>query len=585
MSEPNLLPSPPPARRRWLVLAALGLLAATLCFYGLGRNGVHELDEAWQAQAALEMYRSSAWWHPTAFGGPFFSKQALPLWLTVVAYRVFGVTDFATRVWAASFAVAAVLATYLLGESLGGVAVGALAGFVLTTTYPFLYTHGARTGEFDSLMVLCFVVATLLFVRAVRTQRGWAWCAATAAMASNAKNLAGIIPAVVFSISLLAVPRAKRPAKKQLLACVVVFAALNLGWVLPMAALHGRRFWTQYIGVEVLHRPFKAGSHSVQSAASLYFTTLLAGFSPWTILAIGGLLEDARKAMRRRDLGSVVVLVWVGVLALALCLGLRRANQWYLIPLFPFLAVSASRLLLDRDERPRWAATWRLTTAVIALAAALIWQQRPLLHPFALWSITRPQLALTTFGRLATLLVACSAAVLTAWWFRRASSSQQTDGQGARFLRTRLFTVAPVLIALGCASLLSAARPLALADYANAYVRAREVLKEAKGSRQGTLVVNTPQPRFDMMTRYYFGNIDGLNATFVRQGPRAALARARQLRPPVWCILTARRGRLPDPENLPGKVLLATDEPLPGGGTRFELAVVELDTAVRGDER
>ena len=75
---------------RWTrLLPACGLLlvAGTLLFYELGSNGVHELDEAWHAQAALEMYRSGEAWSPTAFGRPYFNKPALPIWLAAASFR------------------------------------------------------------------------------------------------------------------------------------------------------------------------------------------------------------------------------------------------------------------------------------------------------------------------------------------------------------------------------------------------------------------------------------------------------------------------------------------------------------------
>lgn len=65
----------------------LVLLSGFLCLYGLGANGVHEQDEAWHAQAAIEFYRRGDWWRLTQFGTPYFEKPTPFLWLIQVLAR------------------------------------------------------------------------------------------------------------------------------------------------------------------------------------------------------------------------------------------------------------------------------------------------------------------------------------------------------------------------------------------------------------------------------------------------------------------------------------------------------------------
>ena len=294
---------------RIAAIASLGVISAVLCFYGLGSNDFHERDEALHAQAALEFYENGEWWQPTVFNRRYFSKPALPVWLIAGSYHLFGPTIIATRMWAALFAIGAVLATYLLGERLGGVRVGFVAGLALATAYAFIYTHCGRTAEFDSMTIFFFVLATWLFCRAVETNRGWILCAA-AAMASHSKNLAGLTPAIVFVLSLMSSRPRFRPSLKQWVACGLVFTVVNVAWMLPMTVIHGWVFLEKHIGHQVLGRPYMGTANTSTELSLIYGGRLLSGFFPWAFLGVAGLIEDGRRAVRYRDTGSVVV--WCG---------------------------------------------------------------------------------------------------------------------------------------------------------------------------------------------------------------------------------------------------------------------------------
>jgi hypothetical protein len=554
----------------------LAALAAGICFYGLGANDLHELDEAWHAQVALETLQSGGWWNPTLFGKPYFVKPALPLWLMAVGYEVLGPTPFATRMWGAFFAVAAVVATYLLGLRVGGIRVGLFAGVALATCYIFVYTHCGRSGTFDSLMVFTFVTATLLFLRAAETGRGWVLCAAVAALASHAKNFAGMVPAAVFVAALVIGRPRHRPGARRLALCALVFVVLNLIWVGSMTLIHGRDFLQVYVWNQVLQRPYGPRATTVLGASIRYGWIVLAGFFPWALPALAGLVEEARNAVRTRDTASIIILLWLACQTMILILLLRRVNAWYVIPMLPFLAVAGARFVVGCDTRPDWALRWRAVACFITLLVTIAVELQPRPYPFALPS-TAP-LHLVWSGPFRGGLLAASAVaalVFSIWRSRLRTPARQR------------YPVRAVLVVLPVAAGLAVIRPLASVGHRNVYAQAREALIRARGASVTPLIVNLPSRRrlrpSPLLTRYYFSNIRGLATTYTAGQPRQALARARLLPVPAFCVLITRRPLRGLPPGSPGRVIFSGVEPKPTGGANIYVTVVkfESETALR----
>ena len=88
--------------RNYVPFFVLVLLASALFFLGLGTPGLFDADEPAYAGAAREMLERGDWVTPYFNGQPRFDKPILFYWLILLSYRVFGITEFAVRVWSAS---------------------------------------------------------------------------------------------------------------------------------------------------------------------------------------------------------------------------------------------------------------------------------------------------------------------------------------------------------------------------------------------------------------------------------------------------------------------------------------------------
>ena len=84
-----------PVRQRIREALLLVGFCLFLFFYGLGQFGLLGADEPRYAQVAREMLERHDWITPTLAGKPWLEKPPLYYWQAIVAYRIFGVSDWA----------------------------------------------------------------------------------------------------------------------------------------------------------------------------------------------------------------------------------------------------------------------------------------------------------------------------------------------------------------------------------------------------------------------------------------------------------------------------------------------------------
>src|SRR5580693_1889904 len=145
-------------RHDWIVLAA-----ASLVFLATIASPPHLMDDvdAVQAQAARNMLASGDWVTARLDGVAYLEKAPLNYWMMAVAYRIFGVHDWAARLPHALAVVLLCWVTYRLGRWAFDESAGLYAGIALTTWVGlFLFTR----------ILIPDAVLTLAITAAI-----WAW--------------------------------------------------------------------------------------------------------------------------------------------------------------------------------------------------------------------------------------------------------------------------------------------------------------------------------------------------------------------------------------------------------------------------
>jgi 4-amino-4-deoxy-L-arabinose transferase-like glycosyltransferase len=209
----------------WPVAVYL-VLAFAILFFRLGASSLLDWDEGLYAQISKEIVRTHDWLTLHWRGQSWFEKPPLFMWLTAVAYKIGGISEFSARVVSALAAVALFGLLPAFGKILGDRWIGILAGLILLTNNEFLFR--SRFGTTDILLTLFLWLAFYGFLRVEAGKaRGWLVVGAALGFAVLDKSMAAAVGPAVIGASLLL----DGPKKiKQTLLCPQFWVVFSLPW-------------------------------------------------------------------------------------------------------------------------------------------------------------------------------------------------------------------------------------------------------------------------------------------------------------------------------------------------------------------
>jgi len=437
----------------WLLLAGF---CAFFFFYGIGYFGLVGADEPRYAQVAREMLARHDWITPTLSGKPWLEKPPLYYWQAILAYKIFGVSDWAARLPAAVDAVLMVAAVYWFlrrfrpGFELDGALMTASAAGVIGF---------ARAASMDMPLAAAFAIALLAwYVWHESGSRSYlAASYAFLGLAALAKGPVGpFLAAVVVGLYALARRELSIVTRSLWLPGILTFCAVTLPWYFAVQ-IRNPEFFRVFILEHNLAR-FGTNLYHHPQPFWFYLPVALLALLPWTTVAIAAVVDSVRDWLaqggempRSPRAWDAFLLMWL--LTPVVFFSFSRSKlPGYIEPALP-----AGTLLLVEYVRRRVAAGNRPNVVLVVLHSlatvtlivpALMIQYILLLHRLP-WG--RPAMASLTFA----VILAAGIAL-----------SLQT-GAGLRFLR--FVTLVPVVLAvaavlrIGAASLDArlSARPLA----------------------------------------------------------------------------------------------------------------------------
>src|SRR5215467_6311494 len=147
---------------RGTLLALLAALAF-LWFCNLGYRHLVKPDEGRYAEIPREMIASGDWLTPRLNGYKYFEKPPLQYWATAASFRIFGMNEWAARLWPGLTGFLGVLLVFLAGNRLLGPPAGLLGAAV--TASSALYAIVGHLLTLD--MALSFFMTAAVFAFAV----------------------------------------------------------------------------------------------------------------------------------------------------------------------------------------------------------------------------------------------------------------------------------------------------------------------------------------------------------------------------------------------------------------------------------
>ena len=359
--------------RRFLWVIAI---LFTLAWFGvLDYRHLVASDEGRYAEIAREMYATGDWITPRYNDYKYFEKPPLQAWMTAIAYTLFGVGEWQSRLWTGLTGYFAILATGFTAWKLVGGERGVVVGWVsaiLLASSP-MWNVGGHFNTLDmglSSILSCALFSLLLAQRSglsLTARRNWMWlCWAFMALAVLSKGLIGlVIPGMVLVVYTLTTWDWGLWKRLHLFSGLVVFFLIATPWFV-LVSLKNPEFAHFFFIHEHWDRFTKPGHN--RKGHPLYFVPLiLVGFIPWLAQVGQGLTAAWRNRRsddntRRGDAGSGDVSAVNGFRPLWLCavwavmifLFFSKSQSklpGYIMPIFPALALLAGLALTSAFER------------------------------------------------------------------------------------------------------------------------------------------------------------------------------------------------------------------------------------------
>lgn len=362
---------------RRVALALLALSIAVL-FTGLSRYGVVNADEGIYHAIAERMVET---------GNPFrlnfrgerrvydtFMNAPLHYWARAGLIATVGSNRFTMRAVSALFGVLAVLVTYALGCRLVGRHAAAAAALVQLTTFQFVYLHGARTGELDTIVTCLVATCCLTFLRGVENGKSFVPHHLTLAALAMTKLPLVILPVAAELCWLVFHPSARRELRR--------YATTGIA-LLPLALLwHGGQafverdrvgdVWSTMAGQAsgdrtATGRPAEGPRLGPIGNARFYAKAMFYGAFPWAVAYPFAIAAAFTRGTRAAGLRTAVLFA---ATIFAFFVMVTKHYPWYVMPAYPFLSILVGAWLwsLVRRDAPAWSA-W----GVGAVLASCAW--------------------------------------------------------------------------------------------------------------------------------------------------------------------------------------------------------------------
>ena len=310
-----------------------------LYFYGLGQFGLLGADEPRYAQVAREMLERHDWITPTLGGKPWLEKPPLYYWQAMIAYRIFGLRDWAARLPSALDASLIVVGVYLFLRKLrpgfhldGALMTASVAGLVG-------FAHSAST---DMPLAAMFSLAMLAWYAWWETSRKLYLYASYVCMglATLAKGpVAPVLAGVVIALFALAAKDGRILRRTLWVPGIMLFLLVTLPWYLA-AQIRNPEFFRIFI---LEHNFARFGSNLYHHEQPFWFYLPVAALAlvPWIVFVAAAALEVARAWWAERtsilaseDALSFYLLLWLFVPMLVFSLSHSKLPG-YILPAVP----------------------------------------------------------------------------------------------------------------------------------------------------------------------------------------------------------------------------------------------------------
>ena len=336
-------------------LSVLLIAAAVLLFLCLGCREIWTQEHRW-ADIVSGMFYRHDYLHPYLNQTNYYDKPLLSYWLIVlVSFVTKSLTAWTLRLPSAAAGLLSVFATYSIGKSLKDKSLGLLSGWMLVTTFYFVFWAKTSSADMLNLAGTLSAIAWYLCKKEQLNFINYAVFFLILALTCLCKGLIGaVIPVLVMLPDLL-----KNNAWKKHLRWSFVFG------LIPAAIVYLLPFWAsshygstgyQENGLYLVFREnvvryFHPFDH--QGPIYTYFIFLPVYLLPWVLFFIPALTSLPSRWNKMSHASRWTLWTIIIIFVFLTMSGSRR--NYYVLPLAPFAIIFTADWILETAKRGLWA--------------------------------------------------------------------------------------------------------------------------------------------------------------------------------------------------------------------------------------
>ncbi len=358
------------AQIRYSSLATIFLLWIAIYFASIFSPALLDDVDTIHAEAAREIVLRHDWVTLYTNGIRYLEKAPFMYWATAASYKIFGMSEWSTRLPLMLGVLALLFATYVLGKMAYGERGGLYSAVVLSTCLgPYIFT---RFQIPDITVGLWMALSAIFFLRSLQQEQPSRWVcwgfAATCALNVLTKSLIGLVfPFGAIFLYLLITRNLRHILKLRLLSSTLVFLAIAAPWHV-LAAIRNPTLvtsagtvkgflWFYFVNEQFLRYLGKRVPPGYDTVPLLIFWALtILWLAPWMVFLPQSLRDvpwrfrQWRERMPPTQQATLFFGIWAVVIVGFFTFSTRQ--EYYTIPAVPALALLVGGWLVKESTAP-----------------------------------------------------------------------------------------------------------------------------------------------------------------------------------------------------------------------------------------
>lgn len=344
------------------------LLLLSICvlyLINLGNIALRDWDEGYYATVARDMYITHNWLYPTYLGEPFFLKPPLLFWLITISYHLGGVNEFTTRLPAAFISGGGVFLLYLLAQEIFPKKQSVWTAVVYLTLLPV--TRHSRLAMLDGISNTFFILSLWCLFKA-RKQPVWAvGIGVGLGLVTLTKGILVLAFVAILIVFIIWDKQVKILLNTYFWLGLIIGFTPVLAWYWAQYAHYGLAFIDVHFASQSLDR-ITTSMEGHRQPFWYYGLELIKYSFPWLLFLPGGLLV-AKKSLPQ----SWAKLTIVGLFLYLIMISIVQTKlPWYIMPIYPFLALAIGGYLGEIKETPGRKMRWFIVSFFYLLSTLVL---------------------------------------------------------------------------------------------------------------------------------------------------------------------------------------------------------------------